>query len=70
MAQDNETWPGIADSEVKEMMHGETEDYQDKIRLSKEDQARFAELLLNPPELSPAMIEAKEAHEQLIRESR
>jgi hypothetical protein len=35
-----------------------------------EDQRRFAELLLGPPELSPAMLRAKEAHKRLIRESR
>ncbi|MBN9392599.1 MAG: DUF1778 domain-containing protein [Chloroflexi bacterium] len=40
------------------------------IRLSMEDQKRFAELLLDPPELSPAMLRAKEAHKRLIRESR
>ena len=40
------------------------------IRLSVEDQKRFAELLLNPPELSPAMLRAREAHKRLIRESR
>lgn len=40
------------------------------IRLSVEDQKRFADLLLNPPELSPALLRAREAHKRLIRESR
>ena len=39
------------------------------IRLSVEDQSRFVDLLLNPPELTPAMERAKEAHARLIRES-
>ena len=38
------------------------------IRLSVEDQARFAELLLNPPEPSHALRRAKEAHGRLVRE--
>jgi uncharacterized protein (DUF1778 family) len=38
------------------------------IRLSVEDQARFAELLLNPPEPSRALRRAKEAHGRLVRE--
>lgn len=38
------------------------------IRLSVEDQARFAELLLNPPEPSHALKRAKEAHARLVRE--
>ena len=40
------------------------------IRLSVEDQGRFADLLLNPPEPSPALIRAREAHRRLVRESR
>jgi uncharacterized protein (DUF1778 family) len=40
------------------------------IRLSAEDQSRFVDLLLNPPELSPALLRAREAHAELIRESR
>jgi len=40
------------------------------IRLSAEDQRRFVDLLLNPPESSPALLRAKEAHARLIRESR
>lgn len=40
------------------------------IRLSVEDQTRFAELLLDPPEPSPALKRAREAHGQLVRESR
>jgi uncharacterized protein (DUF1778 family) len=36
------------------------------IRLSVEDQRRFVELLLDPPEPSPALRRAKEAHEKLI----
>jgi len=38
------------------------------IRLSVEDQQRFAELLLNPPTISPAMQRAKEAHARLIQQ--
>jgi uncharacterized protein (DUF1778 family) len=36
------------------------------IRLSEADQRRFIELLLQPPELSPAMRRAKQAHGELI----
>lgn len=39
------------------------------IRLSIEDQRRFADLLLDPPPLSPALERAREAHARLIRES-
>jgi uncharacterized protein (DUF1778 family) len=39
------------------------------IRLSVEDQRRFVDFLLNPPELSPALLRAKEAHARLIRDS-
>ncbi len=38
------------------------------IRLSVEDQERFANLLLDPPALAPAMERARAAHGQLIRE--
>ncbi len=38
------------------------------IRLSVEDQYRFAELLLDPPALSPAMERARKAHDRLIRQ--
>ena len=40
------------------------------IRLSVDDQNRFVDLLLNPPELSPALLRARQAHAELIRESR
>jgi uncharacterized protein (DUF1778 family) len=40
------------------------------IRLAVEDQARFAELLLNPPEPSHALKRAKESHGRVVRESR
>lgn len=40
------------------------------IRLSLDDQQRFAELLLNPPAPSAALKRAKRAHARLIRESR
>jgi uncharacterized protein (DUF1778 family) len=40
------------------------------IRLSVDDQIRFAEMILNPPEANPAMQRAKEAHARLITESR
>jgi uncharacterized protein (DUF1778 family) len=36
------------------------------IRLAVDDQRRFAELLLNPPALAPAMTRALAAHEELI----
>jgi uncharacterized protein (DUF1778 family) len=39
------------------------------IRLSIEDQRRFVDSLLNPPQLSPAMKRARKAHSRLIRES-
>jgi len=38
------------------------------IRLSVEDQRAFAEAILNPPQPSPALIRAAEAHRRLIRE--
>ena len=38
------------------------------IRLSVADQARFVDLLLNPPPLSPAMERAREAHQRLALE--
>ena len=40
------------------------------IRLSGEDQRRFVDCLLNPPELSPGLLRATEAHARLIRGSR
>ena len=39
------------------------------IRLSIEDQRRFADLLLDPPPMSPALDRARKAHAQLISES-
>ena len=36
------------------------------IRLSMEQQQRFAALLLSPPELPPAMMRAAKAHKKLI----
>jgi uncharacterized protein (DUF1778 family) len=36
------------------------------IRLSAEDSRRFAELLLNPPPLGPAMKRARAAHRRLF----
>lgn len=36
------------------------------LRLSVEDQARFAEMLLNPPKRSPELERARAAHEELI----
>ncbi len=39
------------------------------IRLSIEDQERFANLLLDPPTIVPAMERARDAHRALIRES-
>ncbi len=38
------------------------------IRLSVEDQRAFAEAILNPPEPTPALLRAAEAHRRLIRE--
>jgi uncharacterized protein (DUF1778 family) len=35
------------------------------IRLSVEDQARFVDLLLNPPAPAPALLRAAEAHKRL-----
>jgi uncharacterized protein (DUF1778 family) len=37
------------------------------IRLSVQDQQRFADCLLNPPKPSPALARAKKAHSKLIR---
>lgn len=36
------------------------------IRLTVEGQIKFAEMLLNPPELTPALKRAREAHAKLI----
>lgn len=38
------------------------------IRLSLADQRRFVDLLLDPPNPTPAMLRAREAHDRLIRE--
>ena len=40
------------------------------IRLSMEEQQRFAALLLTPPDLPPAMARAAKAHKKLIAPSR
>jgi len=40
----------------------------DIIRLAAEDQRRFAEALLDPPPLAPAMQRARDAHARLIRD--
>lgn len=40
------------------------------IRLSLEDQRRFAEALIDPPAPGPALRRAKEAHRRLIRAKR
>lgn len=40
------------------------------IRLSVDDQQRFAEALLNPPPLAPAMKRALQAHKRLIAEQK
>ena len=40
------------------------------IRLSVDDQQRFAELLLNPPPLAPAMQRALKARKRLIADSK
>lgn len=40
------------------------------IRLSIEDQQRFAELLLNPPPLAPAMKRALKARKRLIADTK
>ena len=40
------------------------------IRLSVNDQQRFAELLLNPPPLAPAMQRALKARKRLIADSK
>lgn len=37
------------------------------VRLSVDEQLRFTELLLNPPEPNPALKRAKKAHSRLIR---
>lgn len=39
------------------------------IRLSVEDQERFARMLIDPPPLAPAMKRALEAHDRLVRSS-
>ncbi len=39
------------------------------VRLAAQDQAQFAELLLNPPKLSSALLRAKEAHGRLVAQA-
>jgi uncharacterized protein (DUF1778 family) len=39
-----------------------------EIRLSAEDSRRFAELMLNPPPMTPAMKRAKKAYERLVQQ--
>ena len=46
-----------------------TTDKAEVIQLSLEDHQRFADLLLNPPALAPAMKRAKRAHSRLIMSS-
>ncbi len=40
------------------------------IRLSADEQRRFVDLLLNPPDAVPALERAKQAHARLIRPGR
>jgi len=40
------------------------------IRLSVEDQHRFADMLLNPPDLAPAMQRALQARRRLIEDAK
>ena len=47
-----------------------TIDGTEVIRLSPEEQRRFAELLLNPPPLGPAMKRARAAHRRLFVQSK
>lgn len=54
----------VADAALKEA-HQTIEDAQ-IIRLSVSDQQRFAELLLNPPPLAPAMKRALKARKRFI----
>ena len=50
-------------------MARKTIDEAHTIRLSLDDQRRFADLLINPPAMPEAMLRAKEAHAQLIGNS-
>ena len=43
-----------------------TIEYAQIIRLSVDDQQRFADLLLNPPQLAPAMKRALKARQRLV----
>ncbi len=54
---------------AQEAAHRTIEEAQ-LIRLSVDDQSRFAELLLNPPEPNEALTRAKEAHARLVPGSR
>jgi uncharacterized protein (DUF1778 family) len=45
-----------------------TSDEVHLIHLSVEDQRRFADCLLSPPDPSPALLRARAAHVRLIRE--
>lgn len=52
---------------AQEVAHQTIEENQ-IIRLSAEDQERFANLLLDPPSLTPAMEHARASHRRLIRD--
>ena len=51
---------------AQEMAHRTIEE-TNTIRLSLEDQRRFVDLLLNPPEPTPALQRAAKAHAKLIQ---
>ena len=70
MPRNNEPERVKADIGAQEITQNEIVEDENSIRLSVEDQVRFAELLLNPPELSPALLRASETHKRLIRDSR
>ena len=50
---------------AEQVAHQAIEDNQ-ILRLSVEDQIRFAEMLLNPPKMTPELERAKAAHQKLI----
>lgn len=53
---------------VQEAAHRAIEETQ-MIRLSVDDQRRFADMLINPPPLPPAMARAAAAHARLVAAS-
>ena len=62
------SWQRLGVAAALQDAHQTIEDAQ-IIRLSVDDQQRFADLLLNPPPLAPAMQRALQARKDLIADA-